>query len=310
MKSSPLFLSGILATALAGLGGQLVLAADKATASAPRAKLASKATKHKTQVLRLSNLTIEPEGLGLIMDSDFTEPAHPSSFLGQIERPIPWSIPATTTATPWSAPAYVPSARPSPFANPFAGTGGYSPQIQYTPPQYTAPQVAAPRLPAPVQYTPPVIASPKAPVYGSPAASYVERSQDNPYLPKRLPPPPQQVPQAKAVTQFAQPVPSSVPSAPPESAGTSPWNNLGSSLSGLANSLPILPDSGRSILPTVKKVYPTGEKPLVVVSFKCPTELVGVTPPTISLLHSAVDLGLSGLNKTDLLPFNLQQVCQ
>jgi hypothetical protein len=48
----------------------------------------------------------------------------------------------------------------------------------------------------------------------------------------------------------------------------------------------------------------------VVVSFKCPTELVGVTPPTIKLLHEAVSLGMDGVNRTGLLSFNLQQVCQ
>jgi hypothetical protein len=84
----------------------------------------------------------------------------------------------------------------------------------------------------------------------------------------------------------------------------------GFSLASLMPSIPILPDSGRSILPTVRKVYPTGEKPLVVVSFKCPTELVGVTPPTIQLLHELVNLGMDGINRTNLLSYNLQQVCQ
>lgn len=78
----------------------------------------------------------------------------------------------------------------------------------------------------------------------------------------------------------------------------------------LAPSIPLLPESGRSILPSIRKVYPTGEKPLVVVSFKCPTEMIGVTPPTIKLLHDLVDMGMEGINRTDLLSFNLQQVCQ
>jgi len=84
---------------------------------------------------------------------------------------------------------------------------------------------------------------------------------------------------------------------------------IGRALGGLGLSIPLL-DSGRSILPTVKKVYPTGEKPLVVVSFKCPTEVIGVTPPTIKLLHDVVDMGMEGLNRSELLSFNLQQVCQ
>ena len=84
----------------------------------------------------------------------------------------------------------------------------------------------------------------------------------------------------------------------------------GSLFGALGQAIPILPGSGQSILPSIKKVYPTGEKPLVVVSFKCPTEVLGVTPPTIRLLHNLVDLAMEGINKTDLLSFNLQQVCQ
>ena len=95
-----------------------------------------------------------------------------------------------------------------------------------------------------------------------------------------------------------------------EAAPNASGSGLGSFFSDFALSIPILPGSGQSILPTIKKVYPTGEKPLVVVSFKCPTELVGITPPTIKILRGAIDLGMEGLNKTDLLSFNLQQVCQ
>jgi hypothetical protein len=64
-----------------------------------------------------------------------------------------------------------------------------------------------------------------------------------------------------------------------------------------------------SILPKIKTVYPTGEKPLKVITFKCPTELIGVTPPPVKILHEGVNLAMDGLNRSDLLPFNLQQVC-
>jgi hypothetical protein len=74
--------------------------------------------------------------------------------------------------------------------------------------------------------------------------------------------------------------------------------------------LPTMPPSDQAILPTIKTVYPTGEKPLKVLTFKCPTELVGVSPPTTKLLHEAVNFAFDGINKTNLLPFNMQQVCQ
>jgi hypothetical protein len=87
-----------------------------------------------------------------------------------------------------------------------------------------------------------------------------------------------------------------------------------SGLSGLSSlpSLPSLPSlSGdRSILPSIKTVYPTGEKPLVVLNFKCPTELVGITPIPIKLLRGGLDSAFELLNDSDMLSFNLQQVCQ
>ncbi len=70
-------------------------------------------------------------------------------------------------------------------------------------------------------------------------------------------------------------------------------------------------DSGksRSILPTITKVYPTGEKPMVVITFNCPTELAGIATPSTKILHGVFDLGFGAINATDLLPWTLQQVC-
>lgn len=75
-------------------------------------------------------------------------------------------------------------------------------------------------------------------------------------------------------------------------------------------SLPRLPMEGQSLLPVIKTVHPTGEKPLVVVSFKCPTEMIGVTPLPTKLLHDLVNAGMDTVNKSNLLAFNMQQVCQ
>ncbi len=142
---------------------------------------------------------------------------------------------------------------------------------------------------------PPAPARPPAPVAYVPVQGQAfDKPRDNPYLP----PPPAPV-QAVAVVS-APALPATGPSRP----------GMGSLLGSMGFSIPLLPDSGQSILPSIKKVYPTGEKPLVVVSFKCPTEVIGVTPPTIKLLHNLVDMGMDGINRTDLLSFNLQQVCQ
>lgn len=74
--------------------------------------------------------------------------------------------------------------------------------------------------------------------------------------------------------------------------------------------LPGLPPEGLSLLPVIKTVYPTGEKPLVIVTFKCPTELVGITPLPTKALHDIVTWGMDSINSTNLLAFNMQQVCQ
>lgn len=75
-------------------------------------------------------------------------------------------------------------------------------------------------------------------------------------------------------------------------------------------SLPQLPLFQEEILPKVSKVYPTGEKPLVVVSFKCPTELIGIDTPSTKLLHMGIEGGMDLVNKTNLLSFNMQSVCR
>lgn len=85
--------------------------------------------------------------------------------------------------------------------------------------------------------------------------------------------------------------------------GAFSFNQIFSGLKGL------LPQSGDSVLPVIKTVYPTGEKPLVVINFKCPTEVIGISTPPMKLLHELLNYGFDGLNKTNLLSFNLQQVC-
>lgn len=139
-------------------------------------------------------------------------------------------------------------------------------------------------------------------------AAYAPLARENPYLPR--PNPYMPVPAAAVPAQVFAPIRVVPDVKPAGSYAESPRAEGGSLFGFLGQAIPILPDSGQSILPSIKKVYPTGEKPLVVVSFKCPTEVLGVTPPTIKLLHNLVDMGMDGLNKTDLLSFNLQQVCQ
>lgn len=73
---------------------------------------------------------------------------------------------------------------------------------------------------------------------------------------------------------------------------------------------PHLPSPDIDILPSITKVYPTGERPLYVLTFKCPTELVGITPPPTKALRWLISSGMEAINSTNLLSFSMQQVCQ
>ena len=164
--------------------------------------------------------------------------------------------------------------------------------------RYIAPAAAMAAPVAAVAASEAPAAAPAAPAMQASAApvQYVPRA--NPYLSYATP-----VQVALAVP--SAPVASDAP--PPYAASVTP--SFGFSLPKL--SLPSLPPlEDVSILPKITKVYPTGEKPLVVVSFKCPTEIIGIDTPSTKLLHSALNGGMDLLNKSDLLSFNMQQVCQ
>jgi hypothetical protein len=107
-----------------------------------------------------------------------------------------------------------------------------------------------------------------------------------------------------ALPAFPQPVVT-----PTQTAIADTSNSFNQIFSGLKGMLPSLPSGDTTLLPVIKTVYPTGEKPLVILNFKCPTEMIGITPPPMKLLHEAINFGFDGVNKTNLLSFNLQQVC-
>ncbi len=253
----------------------------------------------------------------------------PPVFPGQ-----PWTPPQA----PLSAPAPVAPPSSNPYLNPYLPQAAApAPQAQPAPaptplpfPALVAPNWVAPfpALPSPAPaggpanrpWIPPV----QAAVQPTPAAHLAASS--NPYLAYLRAP----APAASAPLPAAAPVPATAPEIvvnapaprmsepvyqPAQSAEVetsrparndpSPWEKLKYSVMG-----GIPPITDQAILPKITTVYPTGEKPLKVLTFKCPTELVGITPPTTALLHDAVTFAFDGVNKTNLLPFNLQQVCQ
>ena len=261
----------------------------------------------------------------------------------------PWApqipaFPTPTWLTPFAAfqpptppqPAFAPPAPPA-WANPYlAYKAPVMAGTPWTPPTFKAPPLTFPAWPAPDQpriqqplaqaipatpWTPPVLAVP-APMSAAPAAS---TWGGNPYLAFQRAPvpvaPPALTPAAPAAPALSA-QPQATPWGAPQPAAKveaqrnpQPASGTGFSLGGVWDSLksgllPDMPPSDQAILPTLKTVYPTGEKPLKVLTFKCPTELIGVTPLPTKALHELVNVAMDGINRTDLLPFNMQQVCQ
>lgn len=244
-------------------------------------------------------------------------------------------VAASALSLPTPAAVTTPSAAPmkaAPAILPAAAAPAVTALPSLEPPIYRVPPAAAPVVAANPYSAPFAVYQP----WNRAATSYQGAAGNrpaNPYLNPYLSYPTPQ-PQAVAAPVSVQPtnpanaygsgnfklaLPSlpSFPSIPgiSQSSNSSQFNTVAAA-SGSANSsifstlkmmIPLTGDA--NILPTIKKVYPTGEKPLVVLNFKCPTEVVGITPPPMMLLHEAVNFGFDGLNKTNLLSFNLQQVC-
>jgi hypothetical protein len=237
---------------------------------------------------------------------------------------LAYRLPPTqpTPPTPWTAPASPPVAFSAPFPAQFtAPFPAPFPTPAWTNPfqaqQTVAVAPALPTLPAfkapawsgnpylAYQYAPaaaPAIAAPVAPPPAKPATAVAP--------PPALQPPPAESSQLAVQDATPWTIPSPPISRKPVE-GASP--SLAPSLDSLKSTFNLfsgLPPMDQAILPVVKTVYPTGEKPLKVLTFKCPTELVGITPLPTKALHELVNLAMDGINGTDLLPFNMQQVCQ
>lgn len=196
---------------------------------------------------------------------------------------------------PGAATATASAAKPNPYLALAAPAAAPSPAASLALAKSLSLASVAAAAPAPAAAAPsPVTAASAAPVAVAPAAVVAQAPQKptstakpavNPYLFNSV-----------AYSQPATPV--------------NPTQSLGQVFGDLKLALPSLPPMDQSILPTVKKVQPTGEKPLYVLTFKCPTELVGIVPPPTKALHWLVTAGMDGINSSDLLPFNMQQVCQ
>ena len=195
------------------------------------------------------------------------------------------------------------------------------------PAQTVVAPLAAVATPTPIAVAPIVAPIAAAPIVVAPIANpgwNVAPVTRNPYASSQQPLTTQDA--ANLFNQFGNSVRNSLPAMPQLSSLTPPTYNFGNPatakttqasvaegafsfnqiFSGLKG---LLPQSGDSVLPVIKTVYPTGEKPLVVINFKCPTEVIGISTPPMKLLHELLNYGFDGLNKTNLLSFNLQQVC-
>jgi len=246
--------------------------------------------------------------------------ANPQPEVAPVQVAIaPPAMPTPVVSAPMvAAPVVAPPvafAPPAAFAPPTAFTppvSAYQPanfrsnpylayQYQSTPaPQVMATMDLTPKIYSPVTAAPVTVAPVAATPIVKPAVSFAPQDQLAKWAGNL---PTGWLPSLPFQTSTA--APSFFRAATPTSAAAP--NNTNTLLSNLKMMIPLTGDA--DILPTIKKVYPTGEKPLVVINFKCPTELIGITPPPMKLLHEALNLGFDGLNKTNMLSFNLQQVC-
>lgn len=62
-------------------------------------------------------------------------------------------------------------------------------------------------------------------------------------------------------------------------------------------------------IPEINFYKKENTKDLVTVSFKCPTESVGISTPSTKCIHSAVDNILYVMNNSNVLPIDVVQVC-
>lgn len=291
----------------------------------------TKAKKHKARVKKSAT----PRIVARTSTSSNRIVAKPQATAPALTASQPLEIPAAAVAAIQPVAVMAAStASPNPYmAQPYAAVKSVNPYLPPPPMPWPVQQVAAPtvnpylasRAPAPAAaamaapLSAPLIPSNPYLAVPMPAPAVNPASAStNPYLASAASAAPLSVPvetytqHAVAVPQLAQPAPAVAPSpakaaSPGLLASLDPKQGLSDLFGSVRNSIPLLND--QDLLPTIKKVYPTGEKPLVILSFKCPTEMIGVTPPPMKALHELINLGFDGLNKTNMLSFNLQQVC-
>ena len=178
----------------------------------------------------------------------------------------------------------------------------------------TPPVVVAAPVPAPVPMAV-LVPPPPLPVHPLPVNPYL---QPNPFSPEAAKPPQGVFFPAIAKTPSGASIPAILSVLPNGIEGLPDMPSLSSITTQLKNLVPVqllglLPvDDGESHWPvSFKTVYPTGEKPLWVLTLKCPTEAAfGVAPPPVKLVHVILTTAMDGINSTGLLPVNLQQVCR
>lgn len=63
------------------------------------------------------------------------------------------------------------------------------------------------------------------------------------------------------------------------------------------------------VLPTIHKYERPGEKTLIVITAKCPVELLGVKTPSTTMFHAVIDVGINFINNLPSSTVEIQQVC-
>lgn len=297
-------------------------------------KKTGKAHDGVTTAAQAHNSDVPPKVVEHSSPAVATPAAAPAPAIALKMNPYQPGVPAIVTrATPnpylTTPPPAAVVALAAPMTPP-AITVGVPVEAKATPPITATPtaagKVATEKTPAVVFFAPmPISATPTAPTTQAQPwkADVIATRPTNPYLtysvsysqPTTTFNPTESLGQLFGGLMLA--LPSPAPSMPYNQAinpasGTGTAAGLNQIFNNLRNYLPEphLPSPDIDILPSITKVYPTGEKPLYVLTFKCPTELIGITPLPTKALRWLITAGMDGINSTNLLSFNMQQVCQ
>lgn len=319
MKALPQLLSSLLVASVALMNSGAVLSGTQAKkgqvksslkSTVKRAPLADGSAKRVLKVaVQVATAAVTGVGVNESTQAATTAPLAPTVTVvaARVDAGIVATPLALAPSLSLASSVPVVAAKETPPTSPVAPV-----VVKETPPASPVVPTVAKAAPAPVAAPAPAVSEAWKQIAKGPAVVTVTAAapSSNPYLAYRTATYNQAAPSVPPVAAVAPaspatPATSAMSVASVAQSGGQIFNELRALLPD-----PHLPSPDIDILPSVTKVYPTGERPMYVLTFKCPTELVGITPPPTKALRWLISSGMDAVNSTNMLSFSMQQVCQ